>query len=98
MDPAWQIILAVVSSVLASSGLWAFVMKRAEKNDAKTKLLLGLACDRIVCLGMSYINRGYITKDEYEMIHDYLWVPYEATGGDGTALKIMNQVKSLPIK
>ena len=98
MDPVWQIVIAVVGSVLASSGLWAYINKRSEKKDAKTKLLLGLACDRIISLGMEYIKRGWITKDEYETLHDYLWIPYRDAGGDGTAEKIMNIVKTLEIR
>lgn len=30
-------------------------------------MLIGLAHDRIVYLGMSYIDRGWITQDEYEI-------------------------------
>ena len=98
MAPEWQIILAVVSAVLASSGFWAFLMKRMDKKSAETKLLLGLACDRIVHLGMVYINRGWITKDEYETLHDYLWLPYQECGGNGTAARVMASVDKLEIR
>lgn len=93
-----QIVLAVVCSVLASSGLWAFIQKKAEKKDAKNKLLLGLAHDRIMYLGTSYIERGYITKDEYENLHDYLYLPYEEMGGNGTAKRVMQAVDRLEFK
>lgn len=49
------------------------------------QLLVGLAHDRIVYLGMKYIERGYITRDEYENLNDYLYVPYAAAGGNGSA-------------
>lgn len=97
-DTAIAVVVTGVFAILASSGFWAYLMHRRDKNDAKTKLLLGLACDRIVCLGMKYINRGYITKDEYETLHDYLWIPYHDTGGDGTAERVMNEVKKLPVR
>ena len=42
-------------------------------------------------------ERGYITKDEYENLHDYLFVPYEKLLGNGSAKKIMCEVEKLPI-
>lgn len=93
-----QIVLTIFGSVLASSGFWAFLSARSEKKSNKNKLLLGLACDRIVHLGMSYIKRGWITKDEYETLHDYLWLPYQANGGNGTAARVMEEVDKLEIR
>ena len=52
------------SSVLASSGLWAYLQKKSEQKDVKTEMLIGLAHDRIMYLGMSYIDRGCVTQDE----------------------------------
>ena len=40
MESWVQIILTVFSSVLASSGLWAYIVKRAEKKDIKTQMLI----------------------------------------------------------
>lgn len=93
-----QIILTVLSSVLASSGLWAYITKRLEKKDVKTEMLVGLAHDRILFLGMHYVDRGFITQDEYENLHDYLYVPYEKLGGNGLAKRVMTEVDKLPIK
>ena len=93
-----QIVLTIFGSVLASSGFWAFLSARSEKKSNKNKLLLGLACDRIVHLGMAYIDRGWITKDEYETLHDYLWLPYRECGGNGTAARVMGEVEKLEIR
>lgn len=41
-------------------------------------MLKGLGHDRICYLGECYIQRGYITKDEYENLHDYLYLPYKS--------------------
>jgi hypothetical protein len=98
VDPIYQIIIAVFSSVLASSGLWAYLLKRSEKKDGKTKLLLGIAHDRIIYLGMLYIDRGYVTKDEFENLETYLYTPYRELGGNGTASRVMEGVQKLPIK
>lgn len=97
MEPWVQLLFTFVGSVLASSGLWAYLTKRAEKKDIKTKMLIGLGHDRIVYLGMSYVDRGYITKDEYENLYDYLYQPYKNLGGNGSAERIMNEVNKLPI-
>lgn len=98
MDPWFQIIITIITSVFASSGFWAFLQKRASKNDNKTKLLIGLAHDRICSLGEEYIEQGYITTDEYENLNDYLYAPYAESGGNGTAKKIMDEVKKLEIR
>lgn len=98
MSDFWiQMITAIVGSVLASSGLWALIMKRMDKKDAKTELLLGMAHDRIMFLGSSYLDRGYITKDEYENLHNYLYVPYAKAGGNGSASHMMSKVDKLPM-
>lgn len=92
-----QIIASIVISAIASSGLWAYVQKKMDKKDAKTQLLVGIAHDRIIWLGMAYIERGYITKDEYENLIRYLYEPYAALGGNGSAKRIVNEVNKLPI-
>ena len=97
MEQWFQILLTIFSSVLASSGLWAYIMKRLEKKDVKTEMLIGLGHDRIMYLGMSYIERGWITSDEYENLYEYLYKPYEKMGGNGSAKRIMHEVDRLPI-
>lgn len=44
-----------------------------------------------------YTKRGYITRDEYENLHDYLYLPYAANKGNGTGEKAMKQVEQLPM-
>ena len=98
MESWLQIAITIVSSVLASSGLWAYLMKRMDKNDIKTEMLVGLAHDRILYLGMCYIERGYITQEEYENLYEYLYGPYLKMGGNGSVKRVMNEVDKLPIK
>ena len=38
MDAWQQIIITIFSSVLASSGLWAYIQKKAERKDVKTQM------------------------------------------------------------
>ena len=82
---------------MASSGFWAYIQSRSAKSTATQRMIKGLGYDRIVSLSMQYIERGSITKDEYENLHDYLYVPYREMGGDGMAEKLMREVGRLPI-
>src|SRR5689334_14036995 len=59
---------------------------------------MGLSYDKIVTLGMIYLQRGWITKDEYEDYRRYLFEPYKALGGNGVAEKIMDDVSKLPFR
>ena len=92
-----QLTAAVLGSALASSVLGALVGRRADKDDAERKMLVGLAHDRIVHLGMAYVERGYITQDEYENLRVYLYEPYEKMGGNGSARRVMLEVDKLPV-
>lgn len=94
----FQMIITIVCSVLASSGFWAFIQKRSERKDKKTKLLLGLAHDRIIALGMHYVTRGWISEDEFEDLHNYLFVPYHDAGGNGSAERVMHAVEKLELR
>lgn len=98
MNPYLQTAITVICSVLASSGFWAWMMSRRDKKDARTKMILGLGHDRIVFLSMKYIERGWITQDEYEDLNKYLYAPYQEMGGNGTAERLMLEVKKLPIR
>lgn len=93
-----QMALTIIGSVLASSGFWAFLQSRETKKSCHMKLLLGLAHDRIIDLGLKYIERGdWITQDEFENLHDYLYLPYEESGGNGSAKRVMDEVKKLRV-
>jgi hypothetical protein len=97
MDQWLITVLTFAGSVLASGGFWAFMQRRTDSKDSKTKLLMGIAHDRIVYLGMLYIDRGEITQDEFENLDTYLYAPYKELGGNGTGTKIMDEVYKLPI-
>lgn len=88
---------AIVGSLIASGGFWAWLSRRDTRKNAATQLLLGLAHDRIIQLGMGYIERGSITKDEYEDFEKYLFGPYSVFGGNGLAEKVFAHVKLLPM-
>ena len=93
-----ELAITIVIAVLGSSGLWAFIQRKTDSKDARTRMLIGLGHDRIMQLGVSYIERGYITKDEFENLHDYLYKPYEMIGGNGSAKRVMEEVQRLPLR
>ena len=97
-----NVILAIVISVFGSTGFWALITTiwnaHSKKVSIEGKMLRGLAHDRICELGEKFIKQGYVTKDEYENLHDYLFLPYKELGGNGTAEKIVEDVKKLPMQ
>ena len=98
----FNFILTIAGIVFASTGFWTFlvsvIQNKTKKKDALTRLILGLGHEKIIELGLKYINRGSITKDEYEDLMKYLYKPYKDLEGNGTAEKIIDAVKKLPIK
>lgn len=92
-----QIILTIITALLASSGLWAFLGKKLERNNSERELLVGIGHIELVFFGMQYIERGWITRDEYETMQD-LYEPYVKLGGNGSGTKIMKELEKLPIR
>lgn len=90
-------LVTVLITLLASSGFWAFVSMLFEKKSARSKMLLGLGHDRIIYLGMKYIENGEITQGEYENLQKYLYEPYKKMGGNGMAERLMEEVKKLKV-
>lgn len=93
----WQTVLTVVGAVFASTGFWQFIQHRGEKKDAKTKMILGLAHDRLLSLCTEYLKRGNITRSEYENLKKYLYEPYIKLGGNGVVKHMVEQVDRLPV-
>jgi hypothetical protein len=90
-----ELLIAIVGSVLASSGFWVLIQRQLDKKGAHAKMLAGLAHDRIMYLGMMYIRKGAITPTEYENLCNQLYKPYVDLGGNGSATKLMEEVKKL---
>ncbi len=93
-----EMVITVVCSVIASSGFWTFISKRRDSNNAGAKMLLGLGHVKIIETCEKYIERGYIRQDEYDSLYNYLYLPYKELGGNGTAERMVNEVKKLPIR
>jgi hypothetical protein len=98
LDKLHEIAILIFSCTGLLKGLELLLNRFLSSRDHKAKMLLGLGHDRIVYLGTQYLKRGYITRDEYENLHDYLYIPYTKLGGNGTAKKVMEEVEELPLK
>ena len=95
------IIIAVITAaaaIFASTGFWAFITKKQDKDTAEQKLLMGLAHDRLINQATKYIHRGYITHEEYDDIQTYLYQPYRNKGGNGTVERLMEELKKVEVK
>ena len=73
-------LISVFGAVMGSTGFWAFMQKRAEKeakdkekDSASNRMLRGLGHVKIMERGLKFIERGWITKDEYEDLYVYLY-------------------------
>ncbi|QBZ73588.1 hypothetical protein SEA_ROSAASANTEWAA_24 [Streptomyces phage RosaAsantewaa] len=93
----WQVVLVSAGSVVASSGFWTWVLRKSDKKSAVTQLMMGLAYIELLTLGQNYVNRGSISMAEYEDYRKYFYEPYKELGGNGSAERMMEEVKSLPI-
>lgn len=98
MDPV-SAFLAILGGFLAGSGgFWVYLRSRFQREDATRRLIMGLAHDKIVYLGLKYIEKGWVNKDEYDDLFKYFWEPYKLMGGDGSAERIINLVQTLPFR
>jgi len=98
-------IVTILVAIITSGSLAAILGRRSERRERTSEqrqlqvdLLRGLAHDRIVYLGMKYINRGWITTEEFENLSEYLFKPYKAMDGNGSAERIMMEIRKLPIR
>lgn len=97
-EAIYNLLVPLIIALIASSGFWALLEKRTTKGTNLAKLVIGLAHDRIVYLGMQYIKRGWVYHDEYENLVTYLYKPYQDMDGNGSALRVMEEVAKLPLK
>lgn len=98
MNPALVAFLSILGGFLAGSGgFWVYLKKKFEREDHIQELIMGLAHDKIVYLGIKYIEQGYVTKDQYDDLFKYFWEPYCSLGGNGSAERIISMVRLLPL-
>ena len=103
------IIITVLTSVLASSGMWSVILyvlqkKHDKRKDltAESRMLRALAHDRLYYLGNKILRdyasgrRKYISADDYDN-YRVLYEGYRDLHGNGTCEKLWNEINKLPI-
>jgi len=99
MESALSLFITALATFLASgAGFWQYLRTRDETKKATTRLLMGVAHEKIVHLGLEYIERGWVTLDEIEDFKKYLFEPYFELGGNGTAERVMHGLERLPLR
>ncbi len=93
----WQSTITIVVAIFASTGFWQYIQYKNEKKDARTKMILGLAHDRLLALCTEFLKRGSIGRSEYENLKKYLYEPYIKLGGNGVVKHMVEQVDKLPV-
>lgn len=97
--PVLSLVAGMITSLITSQGFWAHQTAKSQKNDAEAHLLRGLAHTRIMTLCGKYIERGWITPEEYEDLITYLYQPYIELGGNGMVKKMVEtEINKLPIR
>ena len=66
--------------------------------NALCRCVTGIAMFRIAREAKRYIDKGYVTSEEYHTLKHNLYEPYVALGGNGLATKFMEEVEELPMK
>ena len=66
--------------------------------NALCRCVTGIAMFRIAREAKRYIDKGYVTSEEYHTLKHNLYEPYVALGGNGLAKKFMQEVEELPMK
>lgn len=95
-----EVIMAIIVSVFASSGFWAFMLgmyeRRRKRESAEDRALKALLHDRVFEISKQLIIRGSVTTEEYDNLK-YLYEPYQELGGNGTCKRLKAEVDKLPI-
>ena len=85
-------------TVAASAGFWKFFSQRHPSKQSEIQLLLGLSRELFNIISASYIERGWISRDEYENLVTHIYAPYKVLGGNSTADRIMEEISDLPFR
>lgn len=86
----------IFSTLIGAPGLWALLKSKTDNKDNWRKLVLSVSRNQLVAQGREYIDRGYITMDEYEE-YELEYQIYSALGGNGLARRIFELVDDLPM-
>lgn len=89
-----EIIVTIVASVLASSGLWQFLILKTQKKSVQTQAILALLHNEIYRIAEKAIKENSITPDDFDNL-TCLYEPYHSLGGNGTGEALYQRCKTL---
>ena len=95
-------ITTIILAVIASTGFWSFlssiINRKKSSKSAYHQMTLALVRDKLLHLCEKYIERGYITANEHEILLG-LYDSYISGGGNGTIKHLFEeQVSKLEIR
>ena len=99
--------IAIAGIVFASTGLWTFILEVyrrhcTRKEDERLKLVkqatMGLLYIGMQMSAQAVFRRGYIDPQELHDIEKYMFEPYHALGGNGSAEALIKRLEELPFK
>lgn len=97
-----QTIITILCAVLASSGLWSFILahyqnkqRKQSEESLERQALLGLLHEKLLEKCDYYIQRGYITEAEMRDLDQYLYNPYRKLNGNGLVETLHNSLLEL---
>ena len=93
-----EMIVTIIGSVFTSSGLWTLILYKSKQKDTEVLMTRGMVHYQIIDEGQKFIERGWITHEEYDNFMKYLGDPYLESGSNGMAKKIINDISDLPFK
>lgn len=99
MTPGEQMALTIITAVLTSGGLWAFIQNYFnKKNQNKSAIAVGLQCllrDRLLQAEKEYSAQGYCEADDKTNMQ-HMFKAYEDLGGNDVAHEAYNRIIKLP--
>lgn len=90
--------VTIIVSIIASSGFWTFILAKSNGNKTQDLIIRGIAHTEVINEGKKYLERGWITHEEFDDFMTYLGTPYINLGANGLAKKVISAVQELPIK
>ena len=91
-------IITLLVGIFGSTGFWVFVQNRRSAKSLERQTVLSVTFLGVKMSCKALLERGWADTEEIEDIEKYLFEPYEALGGNGTAKMLMDKVKRLPNK
>ena len=91
-----EVLTTIGVAIFGSSGFWLLIQKIIERKSALRQMVLGIGYERLVSACKKHLNAGWISAEELEDLDKYLYQPYIAMGGNGTAEHLFGRVVNLP--